>query len=191
MPTQIPVITTCGEDGSPAPVEVERLYGAAFSSPPLCEGPEFGDHNARLYGSLRHRPDLIVATARERGDLIGFAYGHRWMWKVQRDPWECQLFARLGGRAGEIEDSFAVYLLAVAPNRQRTGLGRRLLHSLVQMAGCQRAWLLTRDEATPAMALYVSEGWAPIGHGPDTSDGRPGVVLTWQVAASRGRAAPG
>jgi GNAT superfamily N-acetyltransferase len=132
-----------------------------------------------------------VAAARERGGLIGFAYGHRWLWKLQRDPWECQLFDRLGHRAAELEDSFAVYLLAVAPSRQRTGLGRRLLRSLVQLAGCQRAWLLTRDDATPAMALYVSGGWAPIGHGPDTSDGRPGVVLAWQVDQSRGKAEPG
>lgn len=191
MPSQIPVITTCGKDGSPDPEEVERLYVAAFSSPPLFESPEFGDHNARLYGSPRHRPDLVVAAAWERGDLIGFAYGHRWLWKLQCDPWERQLFDSLGHRAGEIEDSFAVYVRAVAPYRQRTGFGRRLLDSLLQTAGRQRAWLLTRDEATPAMALYVSGGWAPIGHGPDTSDGRSGVVLAWQAATSRGRAVPG
>ena len=39
------------------------------------------------------------------------------------------------------------------------------------------AWLITRDEPTPAMALYQREGWEPIGHGPDTPSGRPGLVL--------------
>lgn len=191
MPTQIPVIATCGGDGSPDPEEVEGLHVAAFSEPPLSETPEFGDHNARLYGSLRHRPDPIVADARERGDLIGFAYGHRWLWKRQRDPWERQLFDRLEHRASEIEDSFAVYLLAVGPYRQRTRLGRRLLTSLLQTAGCQTAWLLTRDGSTPAMALYVSEGWAPIGHGPATSDGRPGVLLAWHFAPAKESDEPG
>ena len=38
--------------------------------------------------------------------------------------------------------------------------------------------VLTRDEPTPAMALYQQEGWEPIGHGPDSCDARPGLVLT-------------
>jgi hypothetical protein len=27
------------------------------------------------------------------------------------------------------------------------------------------------------MALYQGEGWEPIGHGPDTPDAQPGLVL--------------
>jgi hypothetical protein len=37
--------------------------------------------------------------------------------------------------------------------------------------------VITRDEPTPAMALYRREGWEPIGHGPDTPNARPGLVL--------------
>ncbi len=70
-----------------------------------------------------------------------------------------------------------VYLLAVQPPQKRTGLGRRLLRTLLEASGASAAWLLTRDEETPAKTLYLSEGWRPVGHGPDAPNGRPGLVM--------------
>ena len=37
------------------------------------------------------------------------------------------------------------------------------------------------------MALYQREGWEPIGHGPDTPDARPGLVLTTPDPVQLGR----
>src|SRR4051794_33638007 len=84
------------------------------------------------------------------------------------------------GRGGEaadlLEDSLAVYLLAVDPARRRQGLGGALLAALLTETW-KPAWLVTRDEPTPARALYAQGGWRPVGHGPDAPNGRPGLVL--------------
>lgn len=159
--------------------EVEHLYSVASHGPPLSETEETASMFARLYGWLRSRPDLITVEARSReGTLVGFSYGHRWFWAEQTDPWSNELRERLGeDAAGKLDGTFVVYLLAVDPQRQRTGLGRRLLRSLLEASGAPGAWLQTRDEETPAKSLCVSEGWRPIGHGPNAPNGRPGLVM--------------
>lgn len=160
--------------------EVEALYFAAFHAAPLHESQETARQFARLYGWLASRPDLVTVFTRTRrdGDLAGLAYGHPWHWAEQADEWAVQLRERLGADATSLEDRFAVYLLAVDPRHRRLGIGRELLRRLLEVAGTERAWLITRDEPTPAMALYRAEGWRPVGHGPDTPNGRPGLVLT-------------
>lgn len=158
--------------------EVERLWAAATAPPPLAEPPEVAAANARLYGRLLRRSDLITVEHRDQGELIGFAYGHTWHWPEQTDPWASQLHARLGAtNAAWLEGSFAVYLLAVHPRAQRRGLGRRLLRRLLAEADARRAFLQTTDTDTPALRMYRGEGWTILGPGPDAPDGRPGLVL--------------
>ena len=158
------------------PPEVEELYRAASRDAPLCEPPEVAGGFASLYGALLVRPHLITVSLRDAGRLVGFAYGHPWRWQEQTDPWGAQLRARLGDAADLIEDSFAVYLLAVDPAWRRQGVGTALLDRLLAEARTP-SWLVTRDEPTPARVLYERHGWRPVGHGPDAPDGRPGLVL--------------
>ena len=79
------------------------------------------------------------------------AYGHGWRWAEQTGDWADQLKERLAGAAGGLDGRFAVYLLAVHPWHRRAGLGRQLLQTLLSATNTG-AWLITRDEPTPAMA---------------------------------------
>jgi GNAT superfamily N-acetyltransferase len=167
----------CGPGQVPSAAEVESLYYAATCGSPLHESRAMAAGCARLYAALLRRPDIEAVAARTAdGQLTGFAYGHGWRWAEQTDDWADQLKERLAGAAGCLDGRFAVYLLAVHPWHRRAGLGRQLLATLLS-ATKTGAWLITRDEATPAMALYQGEGWEPIGPGPDTPGGRPGLVL--------------
>ncbi|HUC26488.1 MAG TPA: GNAT family N-acetyltransferase [Streptosporangiaceae bacterium] len=174
-------LTVCnGPAGAPGVAEVESLYFAAFNAEPLCESRATSAQFSRLYGFLVSRADLVSVFTRapHSGELVGLAYGHPWRWAEQTDDWAAQLRDRLGDAASGLEGRFAVYLLAVHPDYRGHGLGRQLLRSLLGAAGNERAWLITRDEPTAAMALYTADGWRPVGHGPDTPNKRPGLVLT-------------
>ncbi|MCZ2818413.1 GNAT family N-acetyltransferase [Modestobacter sp. VKM Ac-2984] len=170
------LVLTQGSDGAPAVAEVEHLYRQASRDAPLWEPPEVAGVFAELYGALLPRPDLLTTSLRAGGRLVGFAYGHPWHWTEQADPWGRQLHTRLDAAADLLEDSFAVCLLVVDPSRRRQGLGGTLLDTLLAETR-QRAWLVTRDEPTPALALYEQRGWRRVGHGPDAPNGRPGLVL--------------
>ena len=174
-------VTVCRDpSGMPDVAEVESLYFAAFGEKPLRESRKTAAQFSQLYGLLSSRADLVSVFVRvpQSGELAGFAYGHPWLWTEQTDEWAGQLWHRLGDAATHLEGRFAVYLLAVRPSYRRQGLGRVLLRTLLEAAGAERAWLITRDEPTPAMGMYMAEGWQPVGHGPDTPNGRPGLVLT-------------
>jgi ribosomal protein S18 acetylase RimI-like enzyme len=170
------VVTRTGP-GLVAPEDVAELYAAASAPPPLREPPAVAAGFADLYAWLRGRPDLVTAETWDQAGLAGFAYGHPWWWAEQDDAWSLQLRERLGTAAARLDGRLAVYLLAVHPRAGRRGLGRRLLREVVAAGGASGAWLQTRDEDTPAAALYRAEGWTPLGHGPDAPDGRPGLVL--------------
>src|SRR5712672_730195 len=168
----------CGPRQVPSAAEVAVLCYAAACGSPLHASRATAAGYARLYAALLRRPDLEAVAARAAsGHLAGFAYGHGWRWAEQADDWAVQLRESLGAAADRLDGRFAVYLLAVHPWYRRAGLGRLLLQTLVS-ATKTGAWLITRDEPTPALALYQREGWEPIGHGPDTCDARPGLVLT-------------
>ena len=170
-------VSRCGPGQVPSAAEVESLYYAATCGSPLHESRAVAAGCARLYAALLRRPDIEAVAARTgSGQLTGFAYGHGWRWAEQTDDWADQLKERLAGAAGRLDGRFAVYLLAVHPWHRRAGLGRQLLTTLLS-ATETGAWLITRDEPTPAMALCRREGWEPIGHGPDTPGAGPGLVL--------------
>ncbi len=169
-------LVTQGSEGAPAAAEVEQLYREASRGAPLGEPPEVAAVFAALYGALLPRPDLLTTSLRADGRLVGFAYGHPWHWPEQSDPWGRQLRTRLDVAADLLEGSFAVCLLVVDPSRRRQRLGGALLDTLLAETR-ERAWLMTRDDPTPALALYEQRGWRRIGHGPDAPNGRPGLVL--------------
>ena len=178
MAEQPAPVLRCGPRQVPSAAEVGSLYYAATCGSPLRESRAAAAGCARLYAARLRRPDLEAVAARAAsGQLAGFAYGHGWRWAEQADDWAVQLKDRLGGAADRLDGRLAVWLLAVHPWYRRAGLGRELLQALLS-ATKTGAWLITHDEPTPAMALYLREGWEPVGHGPGTPGARPGLVLT-------------
>ena len=89
-------------------------------------------------------------------------------------------FALFRTIAGEAE----LLLLAVAPDRQRRGIGRLLLDQFVDRAreaGARRVHLEVRD-GNPAVAMYRLAGFKPAGRRPNYyrgSDGRLFDALTF------------
>ncbi|GAA1459364.1 GNAT family N-acetyltransferase [Nocardiopsis exhalans] len=160
---------------APTPAEVESLYAAASAPPPLNEPSSTAALFARLYAVNVNRPDTIVLAAHEGTELIGFVYGYPWAWS-EDDPWGQQLRQRLGEDQRELADSYAVPLLAVHPRAWGRGLGTALLSRIVEEAP-GRLWLQTTDADTPALRLYLRQGWRRVGVGPDAPDGRPGAVF--------------
>ena len=70
------------------------------------------------------------------------------------------VIARIVARQGEIAN------IAVAPSRQGTGLGGRLLDAAVAAAEadiCEAVWLEVRVSNEPARRLYASRRFEPIG----------------------------
>ncbi len=170
-------VARCGPGQVPSAAEVGSLYYAATCGRPLRESRAAAAGCARLYAARLRRPDLQAVAARPpAGQLAGFAYGHGWRWAEQADDWAAQLKDRLGGAADRLDGRFAVCLLAVHPWYRRAGLGRQLLQTLLSATNTG-AWLITQDEPAPATALYLREGWEPLGHGPDTPGTHPGLVL--------------
>jgi putative acetyltransferase len=62
-------------------------------------------------------------------------------------------------------DEFEVAKMAVAPNWQGSGIGRKLLQTVVEAArsaGARRLYLETNHILTPAIRLYQSIGFKPL-----------------------------
>ena len=171
-------VSRCGPGQVPSAAEVELLYYAATCGRPLRESRAMAAGYARLYAALLRRPDLEAVAARglvaasSPGSPTGTAGGgpsrpmtgrpssrNAWAGRpacwTARTPCTCSPSTR--GTAGQAW----LQLLQTLVSATKTG-----------------AWLITPDEPTPAMALYQQEGWEPIGHGPDSCDARPGLVLT-------------
>ena len=168
----------------PTEEAVRALYAAAAGRPPLQEPPSTAALFASLYASSLREQEVTVATARDGGRLVGFAYGHPWRWAEQRDPWADQLRARLGDAAADaLEGSTALGLLARDPDERYRGLGREVLDRWLRAVAPGSCWLQTTDVDSPARRVYEAVGFAPVGHGPDAPDGRPGLVLLLATAA--------
>lgn len=170
-----PAITRCTSESAPRPSEIESVYAAASALPPLNESPAGAALFAKLYAANAGQPDTIVLAARDGAELLGFVYGYPWTW-AEDDPWGQQLRERLGAAHRELDDAYAVPLLAVHPRAWGRGLGAALISRFVgEVPG--RVWLQTTDADTPARRLYLRQGWRQIGYGPDAPDGRPGAVF--------------
>ena len=108
------------------------------------------------------RNDFDFLGAREGADLVGFTYGYT----GARGQWWTDLVA------GAMDDAtrttwldpphFEVVELHVRPDRQRRGIGTRLLDVLLAGQPHDRA-LLTADPAgASALPFYERHGWEPL-----------------------------
>jgi GNAT superfamily N-acetyltransferase len=141
----------------PPPGEVERLLAAASIALGASDASSLARVSARMYSWARAIPGAVTACAHE-GGLVGFGYGYTWRWDAMSDAWALRLRDQLGVASMQLDNTFAVVLLVVAPHQRRAGLGARLLTGLADRADERRAWLQA-DAGSPLHATCMSLGW--------------------------------
>ena len=145
----------------PAPSDVEELYALSTGG----GAPDTAALFATLYDLALDRSDVVAVTAREMGELVGFGYGHRWLWSEQNDDWSTELARDLGDDANRLEQAFAVQLLAVHPKFTHHGLGFELLKQMMVASAAEVHWLQLEDSDSPARRLFRRMGYRPLGDG--------------------------
>lgn len=125
-------------------------------------------------------------------DVERRAYEFPWTAGIFRDCLRADYMAWLLEREGAVIGYFLMSLaageahvlnIAVAPEHQGRGHGRRMLRSLVHLArarGAQRIFLEVRPSNTGAIALYHQEGFNEIGRRPryyPARDGREDAMV--------------
>jgi len=145
----------------PTPSDVGELYALATGG----DAAEDAELFSTLYDLALDRSDVVAVTAREVGELVGFAYGHRWRWAEQHDDWSEGLAAELGADAERLEHAFAVQLVAVHPRFTHHGLGFELLKQLMVASSAEVHWLQIEDSDSPARRLFRRMGYRPLGDG--------------------------
>ncbi len=136
--------------------EAMSVYGIAMQRP-----PEVVTQRRSVMATHLDRPAFRAAIAVDGEKLAGFGYayaGRPGQW------WHDAVAAALGSRRRHdwLDDSVEVVELHVLPAHQGHGIGRRLLHMLLDGATERTAVLSTHDKASPARALYRSEGFVDL-----------------------------
>ncbi len=116
-------------------------------------GSQFGEAWTRSQCSgILPLAGITLVLARTAGDIIGFAL------------------------ARTVADEAELLLIAVAPDRHRSGIGSILLDDFIsraQASGVARVHLEVRD-GNPAIAMYRRAGFAPVGRRRDYYRGQDG-----------------
>jgi ribosomal protein S18 acetylase RimI-like enzyme len=109
--------------------------------------------------------------------LVGFGYGYL---VAPGQWWHDQVRAALDRRTAKrwLPGAFEVCELHVHPDTQSRGLGRRLLHALVEGVDAPVALLSTPDADTKAFRLYHADGFVDLARGHHfPGDTRPFAIL--------------
>ncbi|MGD9532126.1 MAG: GNAT family N-acetyltransferase [Pseudonocardia sp.] len=142
--------------------EVRDIYGAVYSEPPYCEGPDDVADFARTWPRRQAQPGFRLVMAWHEGTAIGFTFGHE---LGVRTPWWDGLQGDVSpGLTEEHEGrTFAVIELAVLKPFRRHGIAHELHTHLLAGLPQQRATLLVRPDAEPAQRAYRSWGYQYVG----------------------------
>jgi ribosomal protein S18 acetylase RimI-like enzyme len=109
--------------------------------------------------------------------LIGFGYGYL---VAPGQWWHDQVRAALDRRTAKrwLPGAFEVCELHVHPDHQSRGVGRQLLHALVEGLPHPTALLSTPDTDTKAFRLYHADGFVDLARGYHfPGDARPFAIL--------------
>ena len=128
----------------------------------------------RAVGAFAAAPPTDAPSGEQ---LVGFGYGYlvgpgQW--------WHDQVRAALDRRTAKrwLPGAFEVCELHVHPQAQSRGLGRRLLHALVEGVPAPAALLSTPDADTKAFRLYHADGFVDLARGHHfPGDSRPFAIL--------------
>jgi ribosomal protein S18 acetylase RimI-like enzyme len=159
--------------------EVGAVFLAAFADPPHGVGEDarqaYEDMVRRDSGRDRFR--LVVARA--AGRAIGFGHGHRC---AEGQEWRDAVVKELPHLGNVLDGAFVVVEFGVAPEMQRRGVGRAMLHELIP-AGTESVVLSTMDLDSPARRLYQSEGFDVLGSGVTFGPDDPPYVVMGRRSA--------
>jgi len=141
-------------------VELWPAYHAIFH-----DYPTFDAWREAVWDRHRVRGGFRLVRAYDGATLVGFAYGYtgepgQWWTDNARQALEPAVAnAWLGGH-------FEVVSIGVIEPARRAGIGRRLMHTLIDGLEHDRLLLMTTsDSSDPARRLYASEGWRVLGAG--------------------------
>ena len=151
---------------------VWEVYDAVFGD---C--PTYREWLDRTWERHVPRAGFRLARAYDGASLVGFAYGYT---GEDGQWWTDQARTALPPDVAEtwLGGHFEVVSLAVAARARRRGIGRRLLHALLDGLPHDRLLLMTTAHASdPARRLYDSEGWRVVG---------PGITEATVIMARRG-----
>ena len=139
---------------------VWSVYEAVFG-----DFPDQGTWRAAVWDRHTARSGFRIARAYQGESLVGFAYGYtgdKGQWWTDNaletlSPDVAQ--AWLGGH-------FELVSLGVRESARGTGIGRKLMRTLLDGLTHERSVLMTSSDASdPARRLYASEGWHVLGPG--------------------------
>lgn len=103
-------------------------------------------------------PGLLASVVFAAGRIVGLAFGHA---ATPHLPWSVRVYRGLrdAGHDGWTHDPFEVADVATDPAWQNRGIGRLLLHDLVDQVTQPRAILVTYHGDHPAKRFYLRAGW--------------------------------
>jgi ribosomal protein S18 acetylase RimI-like enzyme len=141
--------------------EVLDVYAEAMQVPPVAARAR----RPVIAGHVDRKGLRAVAAVDQRDSLVGIAYGYvggRGQW--WHDHVRSALVVTLGDEPARrwLDGAFEVCELHVRPAAQRSGLGRRLLDTLLEDQPSSTAVLTTPDAETRARGFYRSAGWVDL-----------------------------
>jgi ribosomal protein S18 acetylase RimI-like enzyme len=150
------------------------IYGAAMGYDDAVVTGRYGYAIAHT-----ERPGFraVGAFTEDPERLVGFGYGYL---VAPGQWWHDQVRAALDRRTAKkwLPGGFEVCELHVHPDHQSRGIGRRLLHALVEGVSASAALLSTPDADTKAFRLYHEDGFVDLARGYHfPGDARPFAIL--------------
>jgi ribosomal protein S18 acetylase RimI-like enzyme len=158
--------------------EALAIYGAAMGYDSSVVTGRYGYAIAHTEREGFRAVGAFAALPGSREEaLVGFGYGYL---VAPGQWWHDQVRAALDRRTAKkwLPGAFEVCELHVHPDFQSRGLGRQLLHALVEDADAGAALLSTPDADTKAFRLYHADGFVDLArnhHFP--GDARPFAIL--------------
>jgi ribosomal protein S18 acetylase RimI-like enzyme len=154
--------------------EALAIYGAAMGYDDAVVTGRYGYAIAHT-----ERPGFraVGAFTEDPERLVGFGYGYL---VAPGQWWHDQVRAALDRRTAKkwLPGGFEVCELHVHPDHQSRGIGRRLLHALVEGVSASAALLSTPDADTKAFRLYHEDGFVDLARGYHfPGDARPFAIL--------------
>lgn len=152
-------------------VEIRLIDAREFATHLIAAADVYGRAMNRAHDVVEQRRDImaghidrggfVAVVATSNGQLAGFGYGYH----GRTGDWWHDVVAAAVGReqtARWLSDAFELAELHVDPASQGTGVGRRLLDTLLDATTCRTVVLSTHDLETAARSLYRSVGFVDL-----------------------------
>ncbi|SDX94860.1 Acetyltransferase (GNAT) family protein [Modestobacter sp. DSM 44400] len=157
--------------------EVLAIYGAAMGYGDSVVAGRYGYAIQHTEREGFRAVGAFVETPEGGERLVGFGYGYL---VASGQWWHDQVRQALDRRTVKqwLPGAFEVCELHVLPDQQSRGLGRQLLHALLEDLDQPAALLSTPDTDTKAFRLYRADGFVDLARGYHfPGDARPFAIL--------------